>query len=58
MTLGAVPQRGEELIEESFSAVATRLKAPLDACMEAARQTEAVSLTRLIVEVLGLTVDT
>lgn len=36
-------QRGEELIEASFSEVAARLEAPLDACMELARQSEAVS---------------
>jgi hypothetical protein len=38
----AVVQRGEELIAASFSEVVARLKAPLDACMEAAGQSEAV----------------
>ena len=33
--MDAVLQRGEELIEESFTSVATRLQAPLEACMEA-----------------------
>ena len=36
-------QRGEELIEGSFSEVVAHLKAPLDACMEAASRSEAVS---------------
>ena len=40
----AVVQRGEELIAASFSEVVARLKAPLDACMEAAAQSEAVSI--------------
>jgi hypothetical protein len=35
-------QRGKELIAASFSEVVARLKAPLDACMEAAGQSEAV----------------
>ena len=37
-------QRGEELIAASFSKVVARLKAPLDACMEAAGQSEAVRI--------------
>lgn len=40
----AVVQRGEELIAASFSEVVARLKAPLDACLEAAGQSEAVRI--------------
>ena len=54
MSPGAALQRGEGLIEESFTAVAMRLKAPLDACMEAARQIEAVSLTLLTPGTAGI----
>ena len=37
-------QRGEELIAASFSEVVARLKAPLDACLEAAGQSKAVRI--------------
>lgn len=38
-----IMQRGEELIQGSFSDIATHLRAPLDACMKAASHSEAVS---------------
>ena len=38
-----IMQRGEELIQGSFSDIVAHLKAPLDACMEAASHKEAVS---------------
>lgn len=50
-TLCSVLQRGEELIAESFSAVAIRLRTPLEACIEAACHMEAVSLTHLTTQV-------